>query len=145
MPVRLSRKGDGRTFLQLESGHVIHMDPPEMGHKPAPWDAEGRAADHYRCTIRFVGRQMTLDFWCGVLYGEPRVADVLDCLLSDASGVENNPYFEDWRKEYGYDTDSRKAWSMYKACTRQTERLRKLLGSEYEVILYGWDGEWKEV
>src|SRR3990167_6696052 len=39
----------------------------------------------------------------------PTAEDVLDCLASDAAGVENNRDFDEWAGDYGYDTDSREA------------------------------------
>jgi hypothetical protein len=70
----------------------------------------------------------------------PTAADVLDCLASDAAGVENATSFDDWASDYGYDTDSRKAERIYKACKRNAEDLYSLLGGEaYNELL--WETE----
>jgi hypothetical protein len=70
----------------------------------------------------------------------PEVADVLDCLASDASGVENSRDFEEWCSEYGYDTDSRKAEKTYRICAAQAEQLKSFLGEDlYKQLL--WDTE----
>ena len=60
----------------------------------------------------------------------PTLETILDCLASDASGIENARTFEDWAGEYGYDIDSREAYKTYKVTKRQTEKLRALLGPE---------------
>jgi hypothetical protein len=78
---------------------------------------------------------------------DPTLADVLDCLASDASGYEdarytreshlNAPSFDAWASEYGYDTDSRKAEKTFRAIKRQAEQLKRTLGQEaYEELLY---------
>lgn len=70
----------------------------------------------------------------------PDLASVLDCLASDASGIENARDFEDWASDYGYDTDSRSAEQTYNTCRGQARALLKLLGREaYEVLL--WETE----
>lgn len=68
---------------------------------------------------------------------EPTLADVLDCLASDASSYDNAGTFEEWASEYGYDSDSRKAEKTYKAIKRQAEQLKRTLGQDaYEELLY---------
>lgn len=102
---------------------------------------ESENMDHWKCVIRRKGNigSMTLVFSMGMAHRgkEPEVADVLDCLASDASGIENSPSFEDWCSEYGYDTDSRKAEKTFKACEHQSKRLKKLLGEDlYAQLLW---------
>jgi hypothetical protein len=82
---------------------------------------------------------------------DPTLADVLDCLASDASGYENArvdtrpdekqdkalTVFEGWASEYGYDTDSRKAEKTFRAIKRQSEQLKRTIGAEaYEELLW---------
>lgn len=71
---------------------------------------------------------MTVPFFTGPALGEPSIADVVECLISDASSADQT--FEDWCGDYGYDTDSRKAGATYKAVVKQTAALRRLLGAE---------------
>lgn len=69
---------------------------------------------------------------------QANAADVLDCLLSDASNTDAP--FEEWAADYGYDTDSRKAEAIFHACRETAAKLRSWLGavelerlaSEYE-------------
>jgi hypothetical protein len=71
---------------------------------------------------------------------EPQLDEVLDCLASDAAGVENANNFEDWCAEYGFDEDSRKAEKIYLAALDQAEALKNFLGSDaYNELL--WDME----
>ncbi len=99
-------------------------------------------ADHWKCVLKGAGSQMTVYFSMG--YGHngkpPKAADILDCLASDAAGVENARDFEDWASEYGYDTDSRKAECTYHACEKSAAKLKRFLGeSAYERLL--WETE----
>lgn len=45
---------------------------------------------------------------------QPKTADVVHCLLMDASGTEGG--FESWAADLGYDSDSRGAERIYNAC-----------------------------
>lgn len=95
---------------------------------------KGRLGDH-----QYHAKRMTTYFSQG--YGhngvEPKAADVLDCLASDASSVENTS-FEDWCDEMGWDSDSRKAERTYKACQHGAKRLKAFLGDDlYQTLLYG--------
>lgn len=87
---------------------------------------------HWRVAMRYKGRRFTVYYSMGMAHHgkEPGAAEVLDCLISDANGIDNARGFEDWCGEYGYDTDSRKAHRTYTICQRQAERLRKFLGAD---------------
>jgi len=93
--------------------------------------------NHYKVVIRHEsGARMTTYFSTGMGWTqEPSLSDVLDCLASDSSGIEQS--FEAWAGEYGYDADSLKAESIYKTCKRQAKKLKNLLGhSAFEELLY---------
>ena len=98
---------------------------------------------NFNCTIEFEGRgyhePLTVYFSQGSAHKKPpTLAEVLDCLASDASGVGNAQSFEEWASEYGYDTDSRKAECTYRICEKQAQELKALLGRDaYNQLLYG--------
>lgn len=119
------------------SAAFITADVSPTDHNPNM--EGGEKMDHWRVTLRRPGnRKMTVYFSMGSGHNgkEPDAADVLDCLASDASGVENSQSFEDWCSEYGYNTDSRKAHRTYTICKREAERLRKFLDAGYERLLW---------
>lgn len=103
----------------------MHSDPEWM-----------RQASHYKCTLRVGRKQMTTYFSQGCAHtSEPTVADVLNCLASDASCVScvrggqlQTVDFEDFARDLGYDEDSRKAERTYRQTIKQTEKLISLLG-----------------
>lgn len=98
----------------------------------------GAGATHWLVTLRSGRFSMRVPFSQGSAYTkEPTAADVLDCLASDAAGFENAQSFEDWCAEYGYDTDSRKAFRTYSTIRRQANKLRAMLGdANYETLLW---------
>jgi hypothetical protein len=59
---------------------------------------------------------------------KPKNADILHCLIMDASAAVMN--FTQWCSEYGYSDDSLKALSMYKACCETGTALRKHIGRD---------------
>ncbi len=104
-----------------------------------PHMANSETMNHFKCTLKRGRRQLSLIFSQGFgIHGEPTAADVLDCLASDANGLDNAGSFEEWANEFGYDTDSRKAERAYHAIERQASALQSLLGAEgYTQLLYG--------
>lgn len=103
---------------------------------------DNQKMDHWRCILRHGRRRMTVYFSKGIGHKgtEPTIAEVLDCLASDASTVDNAQGFEDWASDLGYDPDSRKAERTFKAVQRQSDRLRDFLGdSLYRTLL--WETE----
>jgi hypothetical protein len=101
-------------------------------------NADFKNSDGWTVTIYNDKKRYTFAFYMG--YGhngkEPDIENVMDCILSDASSYENARDFEDFANEFGYDTDSRKAEKIYKACGKEAERLKKLLGEDYETFIY---------
>lgn len=58
----------------------------------------------------------------------PKAADVLTCLLMDASA--NDYDFEEWAENYGYSPDSREAYSIYEACIQIHRKLKKIFTAQ---------------
>lgn len=58
----------------------------------------------------------------------PQAAGVLYSLLTDTSATEQS--FANWCADFGYDTDSRKAFSVYEACQQNADKLFKLFTLE---------------
>lgn len=102
-----------------------------------------REARHFRCIMRYHRKQMTVPFSQGCLIErEPTVADVLDCLASDASGIDNARSFDDWASDLGYDPDSRKAEKTFTIIQSQSAKLKAFLGDDgYEALLYQTERE----
>ena len=113
----------------------IHIECHYGGNKGPPPDAW--QCHPYRVKLwRYVDgkkRTISVDFFCGMAWNaEPRAADVLSSLVSDASSVHES--FEDWCANYGYDTDSRKAERTYKACQELAPKVLRFLGDEADLF-----------
>ena len=65
--------------------------------------------------------------WTGVLM--PEMTDVLYSLLMD-SDVLDYSSFDDWAECLGFDTDSRKAYSIYEECMKTAFALRSAFGED---------------
>src|SRR5574341_809736 len=91
---------------------------------------------HWRCTLH--AGELGVNYGSMRVYfskgeghkGEPpTVAEVLSCLADDAASVESaGGKFEEWASELGYSSDSREAERIFRACERQRDALRRLLG-----------------
>ena len=74
-------------------------------------------------------RQETVRFFYSQgsgIKGRPQAADALDSLKADASSAADD--FESWADDYGYDTDSRKAYATWEACRKVRRDLIAFLG-----------------
>lgn len=59
---------------------------------------------------------------------QPTIADILNALILDTNSVGITS-FEDWASEFGYNTDSRKAFDIYHECMKEYEQLKTFFGS----------------
>jgi hypothetical protein len=76
---------------------------------------------------------MSFDYWHGSAIAhtpQDRPAETLDSILSDAQAGEES--FEDFCGNFGYDTDSRKAERLYRACQRTNKAVRRVFGDDFE-------------
>lgn len=96
--------------------------------------------DHWHVVLRRADTGQRLSAYYSKGYGHqgkpPTDEEVLDCLASEAAGVENAQGFSDWCSEYGYDTDSRKALKVFQACEKQAEKLKAFIGADYRGLLF---------
>jgi len=56
----------------------------------------------------------------------PHMADVMHSLIMDSSAAGQS--FSSWCDDFGYDKDSRKAESIYRACQENGDKLHRLFG-----------------
>lgn len=90
-------------------------------------------AHEWKVTLRYERRRLTVPFFQGMGHSkEPSAADVISCLCSDARAGEEP--FEEFCSNFGYDSDSRKAWDTWKACERMGTGVRRLLGDSFDTF-----------
>lgn len=128
----------------IESAGLI-MTAVHVANRPGQM-GEDSTMDHWLCTFTSTKARgdMVVHFSMGSgHHGKaPKLGEVLDCVASDAAGIENADGFEDWAAEYGYDTDSRKAEKTYNECAKEAARLLTFLGeSAYKTLLWNTDRE----
>lgn len=58
---------------------------------------------------------------------KPTIIDILNALSLDTQDVQSID-FEEWCSNYGYDSDSRKTYKIYKQCLHELDELINLLG-----------------
>lgn len=121
------------TFIQDQR---ITMTIERVDSNPNMDDSQDM--DHWKIKLRRPGHKLTTYFSMG--YGhkgkEPKAEDVLNCLASDASSVQNAG-FEEWCGDMGYELDSRRSERTYKAVEHGTKRLLAFLGEEaFETLLW---------
>jgi len=93
---------------------------------------------HFRCIVTRKGSRAR--YLCHFSQGDahtedPTPEDVIGALVSDAYGIRDG--FEGWARELGYDTDSREAERVFKACEKTAAGLRRLLSdAEVEALTY---------
>lgn len=113
---------EARNTLAKCGGKIrIHLSDT----KSAPWDDKGEFRHHYRVTLRGPGGSYTFDFWGSIQDAmdgkQAKPYDVLACLEWYASED-----YQDFCSEFGYETDSRKAYQTWKACTAQRRSLERI-------------------
>lgn len=123
-----------QTLKELAAGVQIKA---EQGAARLAWDKRDewqQNANDWRITLSYKGRRHSFDFWQGVgIKNAPDAAGVLECLLSDAQSAGDG--FDEFCANMGYDSDSRKAERIYKACEKTHERLSVLFGEDYQKFI----------
>jgi hypothetical protein len=120
---RVTFKRDGREILTADySAGSAHCPSYVQAWKPT---YEQRQAIERECsTGRSVKRG---DMQKPIL---PDRLDVIASFVSDAQCALNAGDFESFAADFGYDTDSRKAESIYRACADTALKLTSALGSD---------------
>ena len=109
---------EGRIVLATDYG-------PGCGHCPSYKQNDNTTQNDIR-----VKSECDTGMWCGGNKKiKPNFCDVLAGLMNDAD-VLNNSTFEEWAVDFSYDTDSRKAEAIYRACLEIALKLRNSLGED---------------
>ena len=102
---------------------------------------DGEGWKHYAWQVNFCPpckAPVSLAYKCGTAHVYPKTAhfgirgkpkppapaEVLACYCRD--WTESNCAFDEWAANFGYDTDSRKAFSIYESCREAGPKLRAL-------------------
>lgn len=133
-----NRSKKPRTLAEVIQRANIVMAAKQADDNPYMDSAIRDSMDHWCCTFSVKGQRgswmVPFSMGAGHHGKAPGVAQVLDCLMSDASGATET--FEGWCADYGYSTDSRSAERTYKICKRQTERAQRFFGASLFAELF---------
>ncbi len=117
-----------RTIRQFANHYGITISNEWIDERPDGNDAWMPGSSHWKVTLRRNGHRMTIYFSQGpAIEREPSVYDILECIQSDCS---YDGGFEEWASDCGYDTDSRKAERIFKACQRERAKMIQFLGAD---------------
>lgn len=106
-----------------------------LASRPDTDSKEWQGASHWRVTLRYGKRQLTVLYSMGAAHtGEPNAADVVHSILSDASIADSAGSFEDFCSDLGYDNDSIKALKSYKACVRMAKKTAQFFGDDLQTF-----------
>jgi hypothetical protein len=103
-----------------------------LGDKKADWGGDTENWNNHMVAVSRNGRRIGFEFWASIMYPELRgrgdLLQAFACFLSDA--IAGGQTFDDFCADFGYDTDSRKAWKSWKACQRAALKARRLLNGD---------------
>ncbi|WCM23164.1 hypothetical protein NDK50_35015 [Paraburkholderia bryophila] len=118
-----------------------------IGHLRYPWNSPYAVMNSQQKTATQAALKEAAETGCapdirldgrGVVVGSdlpfpnPTFDEVLWCLVQDA-GARHFDNFEAWAAEQGYDSDSRKAEAVWRACMECAQALLKLVAGEAEL------------
>ena len=118
------------------------------GKKVSPWDKNN--FNHYVVKVKNNdnGKKTSFDFWTGDRFGKNYFNsdyELLDAFyLFCSDGLAAVDGFENFCSEFGYDTDSRRAEKIFKACKRSKEKLFRVTGYSVD-MMYDFINELQEV
>jgi hypothetical protein len=92
-------------------------------------DIEERSSEHVKFLISLYYNDKTLETTYYTTGNVPEAEDILGSIVLDARAVYNSN-FPEFCSEFGYDSDSMKAFKIFKACKKQNKKLLNFLGEE---------------
>ena len=123
--------------MTLEDIEHLPVEIRYVGEVPSKWASlKGATVDQWAITVFDEdGNPHMFEYFTGLGFRkgrneprQPKVADILYSLLSDASAEQRN--FHEWCSDYGYSTDSINALNVYRACLDTAAALRKCFSYE---------------
>ena len=122
--VRWSKEA-GHFFCTLRRNPTINYHPRDRSVLPGITTYFSMGSGHAR--RKYPKQRVDGPLHNPLVFPNPTVEQVMDCLVLDASCWESNRTFEDFCAELGYDTDSRKAERVYQACGETYKKLLEWL------------------
>ena len=96
------------------------------------WNADEKNANYNNHIVTVINTELnkktSFEFWGSIM--EPEISTEQEllfsfyCFLSDGNGAQCG--FEEFCSEFGYDTDSRKAYATFKACKKSLAKMERI-------------------
>lgn len=114
------------------NGLKVTVSATFKGDKMAQWGGKTENWNNHRVTVTCDKRATTFDFWASIMHptieSESDLFDAFRFFVSDAFSGESD--FEDFCREFDYDSDSRKAEKIHKACEKANANLKRVFNLE---------------
>lgn len=118
----------------------MEKNQPERPFLPAFWEKKSLGEVNTPQPLKNNGKytifvssehgKASFTFWSSIakpkIESDSDLLGALTCFVSDATCSQNG--FEDFCSEFGYDSDSRKALKIFKACEKANEKLNRIIG-----------------
>lgn len=123
------------TLADYIANHDITLD---ILRGPDPAIAED-GWEYYAYQLRLdhglLGNSMNIPWLQGLLVtDDPEVGNVMDVLIGESWSYYQADDFEDWAGEYGYDSDSRKAYALWLTIEKQSKLFLAFLGDTFDAL-----------
>jgi len=120
-----------KTIKQFIKNNDIKMTVKKIDErKDIKWDD----ANHFKCTLKNGNQSISINFSQGYgIKNDPEIDSVLDALKIDF--ISQDLSFKDFCSEFGYSTDSISALKTYKACLKNTDKVKKLFNGSLNNFL----------
>ena len=118
--------------LTLSNG--VRVFGSYIGNKICPWDG-GKSQNYNNHRITFIeagkGKRVVFEYWSSIADRQNKdenehLPNAVYCILSDAESYINNPTFDEFCKDFGYDTDSISALKAFRGCKKSYEKLLQI-------------------
>jgi len=129
--LKLKNENNNET-IRILVDHACEKDNPY-------WDSS--ANQHNRVSVMNckTRKRFSFDFWGSIV--DPNAEDgdgaisAISCYASDGMAFRSSINLTDFCYNLGYDTNSRKAEKIYKACERADKRLSRVFGDDYGFLI----------
>lgn len=124
-----------KTTIETKQGKFT-INSQYKGDKAAPWNDKNQNWNNHIVTVTHNKRKLSFDFWVSIMNPEiqndKENISAFQCFVSDALSAKES--FEYFCSEFGYDTDSRNAERIYKACEKALRKLERIFtGDIYDL------------
>ena len=129
-----------KTTIETKTAGEIKINSVYLGDKL--WKIDNSFShlknyNNHRVTVTNNGKKYSFEYWASI--AETKIKDeqgnvfAFYCSLSD--GISAMDSFEDFCREFGYDTDSRNAERIYKSCVKTLNKLERVFDCDlYDLI-----------